>query len=248
MDRLPTKEFEGEVPGKYDAMGESEESLEERSNASPVIEEAPTGPLYQYGVSSSNLSIDERKRGEKLIIGSSWMSQIPIKLKESTSDHSERIERLFEPDWALTTKLVWVIWFAASAGYTVSLPCHPPALGRRSATLFGHKQLADAISFRSSMCFCRNGSRRKWVVCRVEVDVKRVWKIVSRSASNFDYLLNFPLHPQTSSIPCPESQDRFSAPILSRRRGAERERWQYRLSQPSSGFSFSSPFILSSEW
>lgn len=174
VDRLPTKEFEGEAGGKYDAMGESEESLEERSNASPVIEEAPTGPLYQYGVSSSNLSVDERKRGEKLIIGSSWMSQIPIKLKESTSDYSERIERLFEPEWSLTTKLVWVIWFAASAGYTVSLPSHLPALGRRSATLFGHKGLADAISFRSSMCFCRNGSRRKWVVCRMEVDVKRV--------------------------------------------------------------------------
>ena len=122
VDRLPTKELDGESGGKYDAMGESEESLEERSNASPIVEEAPSGPLYQYGVSSSNLSIDERKRGEKLIMGSSWMGQIPMKLKGSMGDYNERIERLFEPDWALTTKLVWVIWFAASAGYTVSLP------------------------------------------------------------------------------------------------------------------------------
>lgn len=127
IDRLPTKELEGEgISGKYDAMGESEESYEERSNASPVAEEPPIGPLYQYGVSSSNLSVEERKRGEKLVMGSSWVGQIPMKLWDSMGDFPERIDRLFEPEWALTTKLVWVIWFAASAGYTVSLSLLPP--------------------------------------------------------------------------------------------------------------------------
>ena len=125
IDRLPTEEFDGEAEGgKYNAMGEADESLEERSHASPVTEEAPTGPLYQYGVSSRNLTVEERKRGEKLVMGSSWIGQIPMAIKESLGDFPERLDRLFEPDWALTTRLVWIIWFAASAGYTVSLSRH----------------------------------------------------------------------------------------------------------------------------
>lgn len=44
---------------------------------------------------------------------------LPGALAASVEDYRDRLRGLFEPKWALTTKLVWTIWAFASAGYTV---------------------------------------------------------------------------------------------------------------------------------
>ena len=61
-----------------------------------------------------------------------WVRRLPIGLRYSVEEYLVRLDGLFEPKWALTTKLVWTIWAFASAGYTVR-PLLPSGKGARRA-------------------------------------------------------------------------------------------------------------------
>lgn len=69
---------------------------------------------YRSGSGSgSGRPRNRRQRGN-------WMNRLPRGLRDSVDEYMERLDELFEPKWRRTTTLIWMIWFLASAGYTVS--------------------------------------------------------------------------------------------------------------------------------
>ena len=54
--------------------------------------------------------------------GREWVEGLPRGLRSGVREYLTRLDGLFEPKWAKTTRLVWTIWAFASAGYTVSPP------------------------------------------------------------------------------------------------------------------------------
>ncbi|KAI5477168.1 MFS transporter [Pseudohyphozyma bogoriensis] len=60
-------------------------------------------------------------------------------------EYRARIDELFEPKWALTTKLVWVIWFFASAGYTIFNVFLPKFLEGKAVATPGGGGLTESL-------------------------------------------------------------------------------------------------------
>lgn len=55
----------------------------------------------------------------KTIWNSQWIDRLPFDIGSSVEDYFERLEILFDPKLARTTKLIWSIWGLVSAAYTV---------------------------------------------------------------------------------------------------------------------------------
>lgn len=121
--------------GGYDSMGAShpmsdgggvQESLGLERVASRG---SPTPPRI-----SRRPSLLRRKSQSPLL------ASLAPSMARTVDEYLERIEGLFEPRWALTTKLVWTIWTLASAGYTMFNVFLPRFLEQKVGHVKGGRQ------------------------------------------------------------------------------------------------------------
>lgn len=110
VDHAP---FGGDAAGDYEAMGESPVPGEGRERG--VDGEMEMEAREEEG--STVRDVPRTKVGRER--GPSWIDRLPVGVAQSVDEYLARMEGLFEPRWAKTTKLVWTIWGLASAGYTV---------------------------------------------------------------------------------------------------------------------------------
>lgn len=68
------------------------------------------------------------------------LASLTPSMARTIDEYLERIEGLFEPRWALTTKLVWTIWTLASAGYTMFNVFLPRFLEQKVGHVKGGRQ------------------------------------------------------------------------------------------------------------
>lgn len=107
----------------------------ESPNAYAATESSPEGSIrrsvHEDHVDRGNVSLSRQVVGRRASSLKSmsiksrrerpeWLERLPSGLKASVEEYLERLDGLFEPEWARTTKLVWIIWGLASGGYTVS--------------------------------------------------------------------------------------------------------------------------------
>lgn len=110
--------------------------LDSRINLPPSTPGTPPArSSVDYGTPSpGSLPRSMSRTRIKIVKKREWIERLPEKLgvRDNVESYMDRLDGLFEPEWALTTKLIFVIWGFVSAGYTVSAQVAYEASGTKS--------------------------------------------------------------------------------------------------------------------